>query len=1316
VFKQGDVVLGGRYRIEGPAGEKKSCVVFRATRVADSLAVAMRMLAPFVRKQPHVVARLRTRAEFAMGLEHPNLVPVLDVREELDAFLVAETWYEALPLLRVVRGKGACSPYETAWIAGQLSRGVDHLISSGAPGFDFTLSDVYADIGDLRREMDFFSMTVDRWPGLAVRLSPLALDGDGFSERALATPTDSAQPLVRSMARVVFNLVTGGMGDPLTEPVLSEKFTASLRDCLTGARQSGSCRELLWTLFGDFGPEITALLPPEQAEAGISDDEVGSLLDTLDKQGEELEGLLRYRTFGKQIKRQLAVLEEQRAGVLDQQRKIKDDDDRLRALENRLQSEQRQMESLRGELSRRGDEISELEKKADEQARARAEELREREQELAALHAEQERERERVRGELERLNVGQEGLAQEKQALAERVSRYEQEQIDLAKGREAIDAERRKLDAERDDIEGRTNEFRSLKADLERSRGELEEQRQSLARRQSDLEARGAEISESERLSIEQKELEARIEALGAKGKSLDEREAALRTKELSLDSANRALSREEESLTGRMGDLESKLSLDRGRLAEKEREIQTREQTLAEKERDWQRKQEQQRSIQDEKEGLVSELRKKLEGVSTELDSVTAEKQRLEDEHRRLQESQQALGQRSTSLDRERVDLKSLEEKLRKELQADGENRAKENRALERRIVFYRRFMRFGVPAAAAVILGLGALVMAKPKFPESASAVRGMPEWKQEWLRKDLVEDIGKRVNAGEWRESLGSLSYYEQGFSRRPDDVMGFAKQTCAALAKEYDADPRGFPATYSDKEGHTVPIGPSLAGLAGWGIQDADRLHLLLSAREALRQALEERSLKARGEALRAVVELRRFYPDNESWRMAVSPVLTPLVATSIGEAVSLLAPGSSGSELSKGFQEVFSSEQVLRDLKLLEDGGMKEASALRVAAEALGEMTKGGTPDTGALVIFISDRLGEDWPVEIRTKLIAVLMAHVDRFREQLRKDRKSFVDALEGTEGKSAELLAVANALWKHLQRDYVPDWFSKEQRRELYAFIGDALTVHHGDRVSVHDAYQLAANEGDEEGMYWSGRGKIGVAIGTGESSAEDAPMVVKLQKEYEEGRFLLEEASKSENKQIRQEALWVLAETDLMLGRYAGAVDEARRANEAGKGMKSAGMLLRALRARYAESADAAVGAEVVTAAAEASKMVREASGDPAALVLLNEALGAFADVFKGGVKPDQAAREELARQFEITPSEDKLVGMRFAFRANWKYSGYPPYEGLAEEERGREFFADLWESARAGDVPAREAAERNGLPWQKDKETALKEALGE
>ncbi|WP_367871366.1 hypothetical protein [Luteolibacter sp. Populi] len=1312
--RPGDLIANGRYRIDEAAGEKKSCVVFKGTQVSDGALVAVRVLAPFVKKQPHVVARLRSRAEFAMGLEHPNLVPVLDVREDLDTFLVVETWYEALPLLRVVRGKGACSPYETAWIAGQLARGVDHLITSGAPGFDFTLSDVYAEIGDLRRESEFFSMTVDRWPGLAVRLSPLALDGDGFSERALATPVDSAQPLVRSMARIVFNLVTGGMGDPLTEPVLSEKFTASLRDCLTGAKQTGTCRELLWTLFGDFGPEITALLPAEQAEVG--DEEVGSLLEHLDKQGEELEGLLRYKTFGKQVKKQLAMLEEQRAGVLDQQRKIREDGERVRALEDRLQAEHRQMEGQRAELQRRGDELARLEKEADEQAQARAGELRQREDELAALHAEQERESQRVRAELDRLSVSQDGLAREKEALAASIGRYEQEQKDLANSRQTVEAERRKLDVEREQLDSRTGEFRELKADLERSRGDLEEQREALARRQSELEARGAGISESERLVIEQRELEARIEALQTKGRSLDERESALRTKELSLDSANRALVREEDSLSGRLGELESKLFLERSHLADKEREIQSREETLAAKERDWQAKQEQQRSLQDEKERLVAELRDKLDGMTAELGTVTAEKQRLESEQQRLQASQQSLGQRSDSLDRERTDLKAFEAKLRAEIQGEGESITREHRALERRIVVYRRVTRFGVPIAAAAIVGLGALVLAKPKFPDSASAVRDMPEWKQEWLRRNLSKEIAEQTSAGSWQQALGSLHLYSQGFSRRPDDVMTAAKLTSAALAKQYDAAPDKFPTTYSDKDGHAVPVAPALAGLSGWGIADADRLRLHLDAREALRQARDEHSLKARAEALRAIVELRRLYPDVETWQRAVTPVLTPLIAGSLNEAMVLLEPGTSGQELAKSFREAFSSEQVLKDLKVLEEGGLKEAGALRVAGEALAEMTKSGVPDAAALVAFISDRLAEDWPVEIRTRLITVLMKHVANFRGQLRKDGMSFVDSLESTASKPAELTAVAEHLWRHLKADYIPDWFSRDQRRELYGFVGDVLTLHAGKNPDLHDAYGTAAREGDDVGKYWLGRGSIGSSLRQSDPNDADSPKVIGNRTEYDDGRKFLEEAAASKNPEVRQESLWVLAETDLLLGNLPAAATEARQAHEVAKGMKSSLMLLRSLRQLRALAPTPALDTEIQLSASEASRMVRQSSADPKAPDLLNELFASLYAILKDEVKADPATVAELKLQFDLAASDPKLAGMRFASRATWKNAGYPPFEGLSEYDRKRQTFEDFWESARAGHQMARDAAGSFGLDWQQDKEPAVRKALGE
>ena len=264
MLQRGDILLGGRYRIDEPAGEKKACLVFKAKRVSDGTPVALRMLAPFLLRQPHIVARLKSRAEFAMGMEHPNLTRVHEVSEEGGSFVIAESWHEALPLLRVVRGKGACSPYEAAWIAHQLALGVDHLISSGAPGFEFTLSDVHADIGDLRRETEFFSMPVHQWPGLVVRLNPLALDGDGFSERDLALPVDTTRSLVRGVARIVFYLVTGGMGDPLTEPVLSEKFTEVLQGCLAGEADYKTARELLWKLFGEFGPEFTAILSGQE--------------------------------------------------------------------------------------------------------------------------------------------------------------------------------------------------------------------------------------------------------------------------------------------------------------------------------------------------------------------------------------------------------------------------------------------------------------------------------------------------------------------------------------------------------------------------------------------------------------------------------------------------------------------------------------------------------------------------------------------------------------------------------------------------------------------------------------------------------------------------------------------------------------------------------------------------------------------------------------------------------------------------------------------------------------------------------------------
>ncbi len=1311
-------MLGGRYRMEGPAGEKKSCMVFRAARVSDGLPVALKVLAPFVRKQPHVVSRLRSRAEFAMGMDHPNLVPVYYVGEEGEAFIIAEGWFEALPLLRVVRGKGACSPYEVAWIASQLSRGVDHLISSGAPGFDFTLSDVYADIGDLRRESEFVSSTVDRWPDLVIRLSPLALDGDGFSERSLATPTDSAQPLVRSLARVVFNLVTGGMGDPLVEPVLSEKFTASLRDCLTGARQTGTCRELLWILFGDFGPEVTALLPGADDVKEKPAMEVGSILEDLDRQGEELEALLRYRTFGKQIKKQLAVLEEQRAGVMEQQRRMRDDGMRLRELEERLKSEHENLAGQRDELSRRGLELAEKERAADEAARARAGELREREVELDTLRAEQERERSQVRTELERLRISQDGLAAEKQELSARVARYETEQHELAASREALEVGRRKLDAEREEIEGRVGEFKRLKSELETSGRELEDKRRALAKRQTEIETKGVGLSSverelSDRLAAEQKDLESKIEEVQAKNRALDDREEALRARETSLFSANQALVREEETLAMRLGEVDSKLALEKSRLMEKEREIQSREETLSIKEREWQAKLDHQRSIQDEKESLVEDLRAKLAGVSGELQAVTAEKQRLEAEQSRIKASQEALGERSVSLDQERLDLKALEDKLRWELREETESRSREHSALERRIVRYRRLLRIGVPLAAALILGLGVLLFAKPRFPGSAHDVRNMPEWRQEWLRRNLAKEIDEHVAAGEWRESLGSLHYYALGFSRRPEEVMEAARKTCGELEKEFVAAPEKFAPTFQDHDGHEVPVTPALGELAGWGIPNAERLYHHLVARESLRQATEEHSLSARSKALRSIVELRRLYPDTTEWSAAVAPVLKPLVADSIGEAMNLLKPEQAGPELSRGFREVFSNAQVIKDLQQLEDTGLREAAALRVAAQAMFEMTKSEVPDASALTLFLADRLAEEWPVEIRAKLVDVLVAHVGSFRSQLKEGGTGFVDALEMAREKPADIVKVAENLWTHLREDFLAGWFSARQLGELYGFIGDALTDHRAVPVNLHEAYQLGAEKGDKESAYWAGRGHLGSAVGN--SSGSDGPeLEIMKADEFATGSKLLEAAASGSDAKVTQESLWLLAEMELHLGMLPSALNHSRQALTAGRSLKSEMLHLRILLAQLARAEDPAMADELATRALAAAAQVREMPDDPHGEDVLNLCFQAFSKMAGEAKEQHPGVLEELGRQFDLRGPQDPFAGLRYAQRANWQGTGLPPFDQLTADQRYLHYLEDTWESANAGFTESRQVADRIGLHWQMNKQAAVEERM--
>ena len=71
-------IVGGKYRLEAQIGAGGFGGVFRGTRVADRLPVAIKLLTRAAMLRGDATARFRREAELAMKLEHESTIRVLD--------------------------------------------------------------------------------------------------------------------------------------------------------------------------------------------------------------------------------------------------------------------------------------------------------------------------------------------------------------------------------------------------------------------------------------------------------------------------------------------------------------------------------------------------------------------------------------------------------------------------------------------------------------------------------------------------------------------------------------------------------------------------------------------------------------------------------------------------------------------------------------------------------------------------------------------------------------------------------------------------------------------------------------------------------------------------------------------------------------------------------------------------------------------------------------------------------------------------------------------------------------------------------------
>ncbi len=80
-------VIAGRYRIESLLGSGGTGVVYQASHVDLPRTIAIKVLHPHYRTDPHLMASFRTEARAASLLDHPNVAVVHDFGEEPDGLV-----------------------------------------------------------------------------------------------------------------------------------------------------------------------------------------------------------------------------------------------------------------------------------------------------------------------------------------------------------------------------------------------------------------------------------------------------------------------------------------------------------------------------------------------------------------------------------------------------------------------------------------------------------------------------------------------------------------------------------------------------------------------------------------------------------------------------------------------------------------------------------------------------------------------------------------------------------------------------------------------------------------------------------------------------------------------------------------------------------------------------------------------------------------------------------------------------------------------------------------------------------------------------
>lgn len=123
--------LGSSYMLIEPIGSGASGQVWRGRRRWDGGAVAVKVLRPELASEPEMVARFLRERTTLVGLDHPNLVPILDLVAEGETLAIVMELVEGPNLRRLLARRGPPPPSEACRLLAQVASGLARVHGAG---------------------------------------------------------------------------------------------------------------------------------------------------------------------------------------------------------------------------------------------------------------------------------------------------------------------------------------------------------------------------------------------------------------------------------------------------------------------------------------------------------------------------------------------------------------------------------------------------------------------------------------------------------------------------------------------------------------------------------------------------------------------------------------------------------------------------------------------------------------------------------------------------------------------------------------------------------------------------------------------------------------------------------------------------------------------------------------------------------------------------------------------------------------------------------------------------------------------------------